>query len=38
MTLADCDKLYRKGFYVTIKNHANIMYVILGKECSKNGS
>ena len=38
MTLSDCDKLVRKGFYVTVKNQGNITYVLVGKECSKNGS
>ena len=38
MTLEDCDKLYRKGFYVTIKNLGKVLYVILGKEASRNGS
>lgn len=38
MTLSDCDKLVRKGFYVTVKNQGNFIYILLGKECSKNGS
>lgn len=38
MTLRDCDKLFEKGFYVTIKNHANYRYIVIGKEVSRNGS
>ena len=37
MTLSDCDKLVRKGFYVTIKNRGNITYILVGKEGSTNG-
>lgn len=32
MTLEDCDKLSAKGFYITIKNRGNIVYILLGKE------
>lgn len=38
MTLGDCDKLVRKGFYVTIKNLGNFTYILVGEEVSKNGS
>lgn len=37
MTLSDCDKLVRKGFYITIKNRGNVTYIMVGKEDSKNG-
>lgn len=37
MTLGDCDKLVKKGYYITVKCRGNVTYVLVGKEDSENG-